>query len=381
MNPLLQLLEYGQSFWLDNLARPMIEGGELKRRIAEQGLRGVTSNPKIFKDAITGSDAYRAQIDELSAAGRSVNEIYDALVVTDVQNACDVLRPVSDESEGVDGYVSLEVSPRLAHDAEGTIADARRYFKAVDRPNVLIKIPGSPACVPAIEQCLYEGININITLLFSVESYEAVANAYLKALGRRAAEGKPLRPVASVASFFLSRIDTLVDQLLGHRFGVRATGPRAEDLIGKAAVANAKLAYQSFKNLFSGKAWEDLEKNGARPQRVLWASTSTKDKRYKDVYYVEPLIGPHTINTMPDQTVKAFADHGKVALTIEQGLDEARQFFVDLERAGIDFSSVTWQLLNEGVQKFIDPFDELLAAIAEESGKAARPAGRAAARG
>jgi transaldolase len=381
MNPLLQLLDCGQSFWLDNLARPMIEGGDLKRSIAQQGLRVVTSNPKIFKDAITGGDAYRGQIDELSAAGRSVDEIYDALVVTDVQNACDVLRPVFDESEGVDGYVSLEVSPRLAHNAEATIADARRYFKAVGRPNVLIKIPGSPACVPAIETCLYEGININITLLFSVESYEAVAHAYLRALTRRAAEGKPLRPVASVASFFLSRIDTLVDQLLSHRFGIGSAAPRAEDMIGKAAVANAKLAYQSFKKLFSGKAWEDLEKKGARAQRVLWASTSTKDKRYKDVYYVEPLIGPHTVNTMPDQTVNAFGDHGKVAHTIEEGVAEARQVFTDLAKVGIDFSCVTWQLLNEGVQMFIDPFDELLAAIAEESGKAARPAGRAAARG
>jgi transaldolase len=379
MNPLLRLLEFGQSFWLDNLARPMIEGGDLKRRIAEQGLRGVTSNPKIFKDAITAGDAYRAQIDELSAAGRSVDEIYDALVVTDVRNACDVLRPVFDQSEGVDGFVSLEVSPRLAHDTERTIADARRYFRAVDRPNVLIKIPGSPAGVPAVEQCLYEGINVNITLLFSVESYEAVAKAYLRALERRAAEGKPLRHVASVASFFLSRIDTLVDQLLGHRAGVRTSGPRAEDLVGKAAVANAKLAYQSFRSLFAGKAWEDLERKGGRVQRVLWASTSTKDPRYNDVYYVESLIGPHTVNTMPEQTVKAFADHGKVANTLEQGVAEARQVFADLERAGIDFSCVTWQLLNEGVQKFIDPFDELLAAIREESGKAGRPAGRAAA--
>jgi transaldolase len=366
---------------LDNLARPMIEGGDLKRRIAEQGLRGVTSNPKIFKDAISGGDAYRAQIEELSAEGRSVDQIYDALVVTDVRNACDVLRPVFDESEGVDGYVSLEVSPRLAHDTEATIVDARRYFRAVDRPNVFIKIPGSPAGVPAVEQCLYEGINVNITLLFSVESYEAVAKAYVRALERRAAEGKPLGNVASVASFFLSRIDTLVDQLLGHRTGIRSAGPRAEDLLGKAAVANAKLAYQSFKGLFSGKGWAELEKKGARVQRVLWASTSTKDPRYNDVYYVEPLIGSHTVNTMPEQTVAAFADHGKVAPTLEQGVAEARKVFADLERVGIDFSCVTWQLLNEGVQKFIDPFEELLDTIRKESGKAGQASGRAAARG
>ncbi|HEY4644340.1 MAG TPA: bifunctional transaldolase/phosoglucose isomerase [Bacteroidota bacterium] len=370
MNNLLKLIEQGQSYWMDNLSRHMIRSGELKRRVTKEGLRGITSNPTIFNKAISGSRDYDGQIKQLVGRKKSVREIYEALTVKDVQDACDMLRPVYDESDGIDGFVSLEVSPYLAHDTEGTMAEVRRLFNAVDRPNVLIKIPGTPAGAPAIEQMLYEGINVNITLLFSIESYEAVAEAYVRALERRAAEGNPLMNVASVASFFLSRIDVLVDQLLGHLIrpeASRGKGPYPENLLGKTAVANAKLAYQSFKRTFSGDRWQTLVEKGARVQRPLWASTSTKNPLYKDIRYVEPLIGANTVNTMPEETIAAFADHGVlVPNTVEEDLDEAGQVFRDLEQVGIDIDFVTRQLMNEGVQKFIDPYDELMKTLASQ---------------
>ncbi|MCI0458167.1 MAG: transaldolase [Gemmataceae bacterium] len=373
MNPLLQLIRYGQSYWMDNLTRGLIHSGELQERVTEQGLRGVTSNPAIFNKAIGGSHDYDAQIEQLTAAGLTVAAIYERLVVTDIQDACDILRPVHDASDGVDGFVSLEVSPHLAHDTEGTMEEVRRLFRAVNRPNVFIKIPGTPAGVPAIEQMLYEGININITLLFSVRAYEAVAHAYLRALERRLAEGKPVQHVASVASFFLSRIDVLVDQLLRHRIrpeGTQGPEPRPEQLLGKVAVANAKLAYQSFKTIFSGPRWQALAEKGARVQRPLWASTGTKDPAYSDVRYVEPLIGPQTVNTMPGETIRAVADRGVVAPnTIEADLEEAHQVFRDLKTIGVDFDCVAWQLQNEGVQKFLDPFDELMQTLTEKRQK------------
>jgi transaldolase len=272
MNSLLRLAACGQSYWLDNLTRGMIKSGALQKRVTEEGLRGVTSNPTTFHKAIAKSKDYDTQIHQLITEKRSSSDVYERLVVTDIQAACDILRPVYDASCGVDGYVSLEVSPHLAHDTEGTVAEARHLFAAVNRPNVFIKIPGTVAGVPAIEQMLYEGVNINITLLFSISRYEAVAQAYIRALERRAAEAKPVKHVASVASFFLSRIDVLVDQLLGHRLrpaSRRDSGPRAEQLRGKVAVANAKLAYQSFKRIFSGDHWQALENKGARVQRPL----------------------------------------------------------------------------------------------------------------
>jgi transaldolase/glucose-6-phosphate isomerase len=362
MNPLLQLARHGQSYWLDNLTRKMIRNGELKKRIDEQGLRGITSNPKIFHKAISGADGYDDQLEHLAREGRSAQEIYEALAVSDVREACDLLRRVYDETEGVDGYVSLEVSPYLAHDSEGTMQEVRRLWDAVDRPNVFIKIPGTPAGVPAIEQMLYEGVNVNITLLFGIPDYEAVARAYFLALERRVSEGKPVDRIASVASFFLSRIDVLTDQLLGHRIRTGGQrGPRAEQLFGRAAIASARLAYQSFKKIFRGPRWEALQAKGARVQRPLWASTSTKDPLYGDVRYVEPLIGRDTVNTMPAETIAAFADHGRVEPdTVEQGVDEARQVMLDLAKVGIDLDRVVWQLQNEGAQKFIDPYDELL---------------------
>jgi transaldolase len=266
-SPLLQLIRHGQSYWLDNLTRNKITSGELERRAREEGLRGITSNPTIFHKAITGSHDYDEQIRAAFAAGKSAPEVYEEVVVSDVRDACDVLHPVYEQTGGADGFVSLEVSPHLAHDSQATIEEARRLHDAVDRPNLFIKIPGTLAGVPAIEQCLFEGININITLLFSVPRYEAVAEAYLRALERRIEAGEPVRDIASVASFFLSRIDTLVDQLLAHRFGT-SHDALARQLLGKVAIANAKLAYESFKRIVGGDRWRALEAKGARVQRV-----------------------------------------------------------------------------------------------------------------
>ncbi len=365
MNPLLQLYEHGQSLWLDNLTRGMIASGELARRVREEGVRGVTSNPAIFHKAISRGGEYDDDIAALARAGASVQEIYENLVVHDIRAACDVLRPLWEASEGGDGFVSLEVSPHLIHDTQGTLAEARRLHQAVDRPNLLIKIPGSPAGVGAMEEALFEGINVNVTLLFAVEAYEAVAEAYLKALERRRAAGLPLNRVASVASFFVSRIDTLVDQLLGHRLGIPGQGPRAAALLGRAAVANARLAYASFTRLFSGGRWEALAAEGARVQRLLWASTSTKDPLYDEVRYVAPLVGRDTVNTMPEETIAAFAAHGRLGgAAVAAHLDEARAVMASLAQLGIDLGAVTTQLLNEGAQKFMEPFDALMASIA-----------------
>jgi transaldolase len=367
MNPLVQLIECGQSYWLDNLTRGMIQSGRLKKRIVEEGLRGITSNPAIFNKAISNSSDYDAEIRELARRELSAEEVYEELAVKDIQDACDLLRPVFEQSQGVDGFVSLEVSPYLAHDAEGTMREVRRLFNRVNRPNVFIKIPGTAAGLLAIEEMLYEGININITLLFSVERYEAVARAYLTALERRVAEKKPVESVASVASFFLSRIDVLVDQLLQHRIPPGTKNGPAQALIGKVSIANAKLAYQSFKKIFSSSRWKTLEEKGARVQRPLWASTSTKNPKYRDVCYVEPLVGPNTVNTMPEETIAAFAGHGRVKKNaVEDAVVEAAQTMADLERLGIDFRCVAWQLENEGVQKFIEPFADLMRTLSEK---------------
>jgi len=294
MNNLTKLIDYGQSYWLDNLTRSMIKSGELKKRITKEGLRGQTSNPAIFYKAISESSDYNKQIEKLAKEGKSVLEIYDTLTIKDVQDACDLFKDVYKSSNGVDGYVSLEVSPYLAHDTEETLSEARRLFSEVKRPNCHIKIPGTQAGLAAIELALYEGINVNATLLFSIKAYEDVAHAYINALDRRLAEGKPVDKVASVASFFLSRIDVLADQLLGHSINpTKDFGdlPRPEHLLGKSAIASAKLAYKSFLKIFSGERWEKLASAGAKVQRPLWASTSTKDPLYIDTKYVEPLIG------------------------------------------------------------------------------------------
>lgn len=369
MNPLLKLIEQGQSYWLDNLTREMIENGELEQRVRSEGLRGITSNPSTFSKAISGGSAYDAQIAGLDG---DVSAVYEALATTDVRNACDILRPVYDSSHGADGFVSIEVSPHLARDAEATLIEARRLWQTVDRPNVLIKIPGTAEGVSAIERALVEGINVNITLLFSVPAYQAVAKAYIRALERRVLDGKPVDKIASVASFFLSRIDVLVDGRLQERLEqtpAPETTAQIRDLVGKVAVANAKLAYQWFKANLMTERWLDLAGEGARVQRLLWASTSTKNPDYHDLMYVEPLIGPDTVNTMPESTIDAFRDHGKVQATLESDLSDASGVMGALELVGIDFDDVARQLEDEGIQKFVDPFDDLMRAIAEKRGR------------
>lgn len=365
MTSLHELLEHGQSYWLDNLSRDMIRSGELARRVEDEGLRGVTSNPAIFHKAITTGEAYDDEIADLVAGGAPVARIYESLVVADIRDACDVLRPVYDSSDGVDGYVSLEVSPRLIHDTAGSIEEGRRLWAAVDRPNLMIKIPGTPAGVPAIEQLLVDGINVNVTLLFDVPAYDEVARAHIRALRRRHDAGQPLSTVASVASFFLSRIDVLVDSLIAHRIDANPAPDGPARLMGKAAVASAKFAYRSFEQLYAGDEWQELASAGARAQRLLWASTSTKNPLYDPVRYVEPLIGPETVNTMPESTIEAFSDTGHVRPgTIRENYDDAVRVFQDLEAIGIDMVSVASQLVNEGAEKFIGPFDRLLGTLA-----------------
>ena len=360
MNPLLELARCGQSYWMDDLTRPMIMSGELQRRVTQEGLTGVTTNPAIFRAALHASDAYDRQIEELAA--QPVNRIYEELIVTDVRNACDILRPVYDRSEGHDGFVSLEVSPYLAHNTQASIVEARRFWQAVARPNLFIKIPGTFEGVAALEALLYAGININITLLFSVKRYEEIALAYMNALERRKADKAPLESIASVASFFLSRIDTLIDELLQHE--IRGKMPEAQRLLGKCAVASARLANRRFKELTASGRWHFVERAGARTQRLLWASTGTKNPSYDDLMYVEPLIGPQTINTLPRKTIAAFAEHGKATASLDQGFDEASQVMRDLQAAGIDLPRVTRQLLDEGIAKFIESFNDILQTIA-----------------
>lgn len=366
MSALLQLQEHGQSYWLDNLTRGMLVDGGLARRVETEGLRGVTSNPAIFHNAITGSAQYDEDIARFTARGLGVEEIYDRLTIADVQGACDVLRGVWESSGGVDGYVSLEVSPHLANDTEGTVREARRLHDEVARENVLIKIPGTPAGVPAIRQALFEGVNVNVTLLFSIAAYEAVADAHTEALEQRIEAGRPVDDIASVASFFVSRIDALTDRKLDALAdAAEGDSARGEALLGKAAIANAKLAYVGFQQRLATDRWARLARLGARPQRMLWASTSTKNPAYSDVMYVEPLIGDLTVNTLPEKTIDAFRDHGRVAGTLTDGVDEARRTMAELASVGIELDEVTDQLLAEGVEKFAVPFDQLLASLAE----------------
>jgi transaldolase len=357
-NALKKLAAYGQSCWLDDLSRRMMTEGELSRFVAA-GVRGVTANPATMARSITSGTDYDADIRQAAAAGRSTSEIYDALLTSDVRRACDILRPVYEESRGEDGFVSLEVSPRLADDTGGSIAEAKRFWAAVDRPNLFIKIPGTEAGVPAIEELLFDGININITLLFSVDRYEAVAGAYVNALERRIAANRPVAGISSVASFFLSRIDVLADKLLESK-----ADAHVRDLCGKIAVANAKLAYQSMKQILKAQRWETLRSHGVRAQRLLWASTSTKNPDYPDLMYVEPLIGPMTISTMPEQTIAGVLDHGNiVAGTIEQGIEEAREVMKRLDRLDIRFADVAARLERVGVQQFAEAFDKSINAI------------------
>jgi transaldolase len=365
-NPLLQLKEYGQSVWYDNIDRAQLISGQFKKLLDEDGVVGVTANPTIFQKSISHGDAYDEQITQLIKEGKSTNEIYEALIITDVQTVADILRPIYDRTNRQDGFVSLEVSPDLAHNTEGTISEVRRFWKLVDRPNLLVKIPATPEGLPAIQQALTEGININITLIFAIDFYRKVTDAYLSALEERNAEGKDISHIASVASFFVSRVDTLVDQLLEDK--IKTTSDSAEQqklksLEGKAAIANARLVYQDFKRIFNTPRFETLKHSGAHVQRPLWASTSTKNPAYRDVLYAEELIGPNTVDTMPLETIEKFRDHGRVRLSIEDNIPQAKAELAALEEVGIHYDQVTQQLLDEGVQKFADSFHELFKGI------------------
>jgi transaldolase len=364
-NPLTQLSSLGQSVWLDLIRRSMLApGGEMQKLIENDGVRGVTSNPAIFEKAINGSADYDDEIRALGKQGKDAAGIYELLAISDVGRAADFFRPLYDSTKGADGFVSIEVSPKLAHDTDGTLVEARRLWKALNRPNIMIKIPGTKAGLGAIRKALTEGININITLLFAVERYESVLEAYIAALEDRAKAGQPVDRIASVASFFLSRIDTLLDPQIDKAAQAGgAKGDIARGLPGTVAVANAKIAYQKYDLVTAGERWKKLAAKGARPQRLLWASTSTKNPKYSDTMYVEPLIGPDTVNTMPMETVEAYRDHGKPASRIREGLDDATRKIAQLREVGIDLAVATQQLEDEGVKKFIDPFEKLLASI------------------
>ncbi|WP_027556753.1 bifunctional transaldolase/phosoglucose isomerase [Bradyrhizobium sp. Cp5.3] len=370
MNPVKELEKHGQAVWLDFLARGFIANGDLKRLIDTDGVKGVTSNPSIFEKAIGSSDEYDAPIGKaLKRGDRTVAELFETVAVEDIQNAADVLRPVYDSLKGHDGYVSLEVSPYLAMDTAGTVAEARRLWKDVNRKNLMVKVPATPEGLPAIEQLTSEGISINITLLFSKAVYLEVAEAYLAGLEKYVAGGGNPSHVASVASFFVSRIDTMVDKQLDEKIA-RANDPSEKErlaaLKGKVAIANAKVAYQDYKRLFSGPRWEKLAAKGARPQRMLWASTGTKNKDYSDVLYVEELIGPNTINTVPPATLDAFRDHGKLRDSLEENVDDARRVLEELERSGVSLDAITEELVKDGVKQFADAADKLYGAVAHK---------------
>jgi transaldolase len=359
-----KLSELGQSIWIDFLSRKMIQTGGLEDLMRDDAVVGVTSNPTIFQKAISEGDLYDEQIRACLDDSDDPKEIFWRLAETDVGNACDLLRSVWDAGGGKDGYVSIEVDPNLAGDTEATIAEARRLHQQIDKPNLFVKIPATKAGLPAIEEMIASGKNINVTLIFSLERYSEVAEAYIRGLERLAETGGDLAQVASVASFFVSRVDTEADKRLDEIGG-------HEELKGKLAVANAKLAYQRYKEIFSGPRWDALAGQGATAQRCLWASTSTKNPDYSDVLYVDELIGPETVNTMPEETIEAFQDHGEVALTLEQGIDEAKRLFDRLAEVGVDYDDVTRVLEEEGVQKFADSFSELLDGIAAKRGELA----------
>ncbi|WP_279359293.1 bifunctional transaldolase/phosoglucose isomerase [Methylobacterium indicum] len=363
MNPLKKLhAEQDQAVWLDFVARGFVQEGGLKRLVDEDGLRGVTSNPAIFEKAIGHSDEYD---DAIKAAGdERVIDLYEGLAIADIQAAADVLRPVFDASGGQDGFVSLEVSPYLALNTAETLEEARRLHKAVARDNLMVKVPATPEGIPAIRDLTADGININVTLLFAQDAYEQVANAYIEGLERFAAAGGDVARVASVASFFISRIDAAVDKLLDEKVAAGGDKAALEGLKGKVAIANAKLAYRRYQRLFSGTRWDKLAAKGAHPQRLLWASTGVKNKAYSDVLYVEELIGPNTVNTIPPATMDAFRDHGTVRASLEEDVDEAERVLADLAKTGIDLDAVARQLVEEGVQLFVDAADKLLGAVA-----------------
>jgi transaldolase len=359
-----RLADYGQSVWIDFLSRDMIRAGELERRMRDDAVVGVTSNPTIFQKAISAGDAYDEQLREVLQDERDPKEVFLQLAKKDVSDALDLLRRIWDEGGGRDGYVSLEVDPNFAYETSATIEEAQRLHDWIDRPNLFVKIPATEPGLPAIEEMIARGRSINVTLIFSLDRYAEVAEAYIRGLERFVEGGGDPTRVASVASFFVSRVDTETDRRLDEIGG-------HDELKGKLAIANAKLAYQRYKAIFAGARWEALASKGATPQRCLWASTSTKNPAYRDVMYVEELIGPMTVNTMPEETIEAFQDHGKVAATLEQRIDEAERLFEQIREVGIDYADVTETLEREGVQKFADSFAELLEGIRAKSGELA----------
>ncbi len=367
-NPLLEIREYGQSIWLDFIRRNMMRSGELDKLIEEDGIRGITSNPSIFKKAIADSDDYDDHIQTLVAEGKSAEEIYEILTVKDIQDAADHFRPLFDASNGKNGFVSLEVNPHLARDVEGTLSEARRLWAALDRPNVLIKVPATKEGLTCITTLIGEGINVNVTLLFGLPRYREVAEAYIKGLEQRAERGGSISSMASVASFFLSRIDVLVDPMLEKK--MKEGGKAAETanrIHGEVAVSSAKIAYGIYKEMFQSDRFKRLADRGARPQRVLWASTSTKNPDYSDVKYVEPLIGAETVNTLPMETLDAYRDHGEPSARLEDGLTEAEAALQSLSELDIDLDQVMKQLEEEGIEKFNKPYDALLQVLKEKT--------------
>jgi transaldolase len=357
MTKLHELMGMGQSIWYDNIRRALLESGEMQSLI-DQGVTGVTSNPSIFEKAIAGSSDYDEALFRLVEEGKSVEEIYESLAIEDIQRTADLLRPIYERTEGLDGYVSFEVSPKLAHDTTGSIEEAKRLYRQVARPNVMIKVPGTQAGIPAIEALIGEGININVTLIFSLSNYEAIAEAYIKGLESVANRGGDLRKVASVASFFISRVDSAVDREL--------EAINDPDLLGKIAIANAKVAYSRFHEIFSGERWERLTQAGARVQRPLWASTSTKNQLYPDTLYVDELIGAQTVNTIPPSTLQAYLDHGVVSRTLDKDLDIAEAQLKRLAESGVELDVITENLQDEGVEAFAKSFEALLLSVADK---------------
>ena len=370
-NPLKRLHDYGQSPWMDYIRRDLITSGELKRLIQDDGLMGMTSNPSIFAKAISSSNFYSDILDAPEAKKLNATQLYEKIAVRDVQDAADIFRPVYDETRRRDGYVSLEVSPELALEGDKTLEEARRLWKMVNRPNVMIKVPGTKECIPAIRQLLEDGININITLLFAQSAYEQVAEVFIAALEARAAKNQDIAHIASVASFFVSRIDTLADSLIDEKLK-SATDPNQNALLnslkGKVAIANAKVTYEKYQEIFSGPRWNALKAKGGQTQRLLWASTSTKNKAYRDVIYVEELIGADTVDTIPPATFEAFRDHGRVRPSLTENVDQAFKTMSDLEKAGISMKEVTEKLVVDGVKLFADAFKQLLEATGKTAG-------------
>jgi transaldolase len=366
INRLLEIKKYGQSIWMDNLSRDIIQSGELKDLVENKGISGITSNPTIFEKAIAGNAIYDRDIEAGIRAGLPTYKIYESLVFQDIRDACDILRPVYEASNGLDGYVSIEVPPTIAHDTDATITEARRYFQEIDRENVMIKIPGTEAGLPAVEQAISEGININITLLFKVQSYINAAWAYIRGLEKRVAQGQDIRKIASVASFFLSRIDSKIDSIIDAKLakGIEDANIEAKlrQIRGKVAIANAKIAYQEYKKIVQSDRYQSLAAKGAKVQRLLWASTSTKDPLYSDVMYVNELIGPDTVNTLPPATIEACADHCDVANRLETNVQQAYNLMESLKDpdVNIDIDAVMEELIVEGIDKFVKPFQSLL---------------------